>query len=456
MQSGTGEDRDAEVVPGITEDTHPAAFKAWTSLALMTLLFAMAYLDRQIVSLMVAPLSAEFGVGDFEISLLQGFAFALLYAVCGLPFGQAADRYSRRRIILAGVLIWSVAQVCCGLAQTFNQLLLSRVMVGAGEAALAPACYSLLADLFPRRKLTFALAVFMTGALLGAELSLALGGTILEAAKDGVVWPVLGEIPAWRVAFLVTGAPGIAIAFLALLIHEPARAVATGADRQRWSDVFAFMASRKLFFFVQLVGFALVMALVYARLAWTPTFMMRGFGWSVAQVSYALATYGFLMGGFALLFGGKLVDFLFQRGMSDAHFRYYAIGGVLLSVFGALAYLAPDPAMYFVAMALPSLPLGMGAIGASAIQLVTPPELRGRVSAVYLLAVALIGMSTGPAIVGAMTDHVFADPNAIGTALALTFGSVGLVISALFLTGMPAMRRAVGLAGGNAPGKLDS
>lgn len=445
MQSGTASavDDGAVHAAGHTGDAPPSAFQAWGSLALMTLLFAMAYLDRQIVSLMVAPLSAEFSVGDFEISLLQGFAFALLYAICGLPFGQAADRYSRRHIILAGVLIWSVAQLCCGLAQTFNQLLLARVLVGAGEAALAPACYSLLAELFPRRKLTFALAVFMTGALLGAELSLALGGTILEVAKEGVTWPLLGEIPAWRVAFIVTGAPGIAIAFLALLIHEPARKTPGGEDRQRWGDVFAFMLSHKLFFFVQLVGFALVMALVYARLAWTPTFIMRSFGWSVAQASYALATYGFLMGGFALLFGGKLVDFLFQRGMTDAHFRYYAVGGVLLSVFGALAYLAPSPTGYFVAMMLPSLPLGMGAIGASAIQLVTPPELRGRVSAVYLLVVALVGMSSGPAIVGAMTDHIFADPGAIGTALALTFGSLGLVISILFLSGRPAMRRAV-------------
>lgn len=424
----------------------PSAWVAWTSTGLMTLLFAMAYMDRQIVSLMVKPISAEFGIGDFQISLLQGFAFALLYAVCGLPFGQAVDRYPRRYIIMAGVLIWSIAAMGCGLARTFNELLLARVLVGAGEAALAPACYSLLADLFPRRRLTFALAVFMVGGLFGAELSLAIGGTILEVAKDGLELPVLGMTPAWRVAFLLSAMPGIPIAFLALLIHEPARG-RSGSLQKNWGDVFAFIAARRRFFFVQMAGFATVMALVYVRLAWTATFMMRTYGWSVAEVSYALATYGFLMGSFCLLLGGRIVDALFRRGMRDAHFRYYAAGGLLLATLGAVAHLAPTPQWYFIAMLLPFLPLSMGAIGASAVQLVTPPELRGRVSAVYLLVVSLVGMTVGPAAIGLMTDRLFVDPDKIGLAMMIAFGGGGLLVSALFLIGLPAMRDAVSKAG---------
>ena len=422
---------------------YPFKSVAWFSTIIMALLFAMAYLDRQIVSLMVKPISAEFGVGDFEISLLQGFAFAVLFAICGLPFGQAVDRFSRRYIILFGVLMWSVAAMSCGLAQSFGQLLFARVLVGVGEAALAPACYSLLADLFPRKQLTFALAVFMVGALLGAEASLALGGTILHMAEGGVMLPILGETSAWRFAFIVTGLPGIFIAAAALLIHEPARTVATKFEAGGWGEVFAFIASRKLFFTVQLIGFSLVMSLSYARLAWGPTFFMRTYGWSVAHTSYALATYGFVVGVCSLLLGGRLVDFLVQRGRKDAHYLYYVVGGTVLATLGAGGFLASEPVIYFVAMIIPAFPLAMGAIGASAIQLVTPAHLRGRVSAIYLMVISLIGMSMGPAVVGLMTDRVFDDPQSIGIALALTFSVTGIAITILFRIGMPAMRDAV-------------
>lgn len=423
--------------------SYPPASRAWASTALMTLLFAMAYLDRQIVSLMVDPISSEFGVGDFEISLLQGFAFAVLFAVCGLPLGQAVDRYPRRYIILGGVMIWSIAAMSCGLAQNFEQLLLARVLVGAGEAALAPACYSLLADLFPRRRLTFAMAVFMLGALLGAELSLALGGTILELAKDGIDLPLLGQTPGWRFAFIVTGMPGIFMAFLALLIYEPARSQTAHARHRGWGEVYDFIRARKLFFVVQMLGFSTVMALVYARLAWTPTFMMRSFGWGVSETSYALSTYGFIVGACCLLVGGRIVDHLFQKGVHDAHFRYYVLGGVVLALLGSAAYLASSPGGYFLAMVLPSFPLAMGAIGASSIQMITPAPLRGRVSAVYLFAVSLIGMSAGPAIVGYITEHLIGDPAAIGMSLALTFGACGTIITVIFLFGLRAMRAAV-------------
>lgn len=429
-------------------DAFPAATTAWISTLLLMLLFAMAYLDRQVISLMVKPISAEFGIGDFEISLLQGFAFALLYALCGLPLGMAVDRYPRRYIIMGGVLVWSLAAMSCGMAQSFNQMLLARIFVGAGEAALSPAAYAILAELFPRRKLTFALAVFMLGALIGSEASLALGGTILHFAANGVTLPLLGELPAWRFAFLVTGAPGLLLAFLALAIHEPARIrpKADGGRSGGWSEVLRFVGQHKRFFLVQMLGFAAVMALVYARLAWNPTFLMRTFGWSVAQASYALATFGLLTGAPALLLGGKIVDWLFAKGFADAHFRYYALGGLILAICGVAGYLSPDPLWFFLLLALPTFPLSMGAIGASAVQLVTPPHLRGRVSALYLLAVSLIGMTVGPALVGYLTAHVFANPQSIDTAMAIAFGGVGLIVTLLFAWGMPAMRRAVAAA----------
>ncbi|MBJ7375252.1 MFS transporter [Sphingobium sp.] len=420
----------------------PPRLVAWTSTIILMLLVATAYLDRQIISLMVNPIRTEFGVGDFEISLLQGFAFAVLYALCGLPLGMAVDRYPRRWIVMGGVLIWSCAAMMSGLAESYNQILVARIFVGAGEAALAPAAYSILSDLFPKRRLTFALGVFMIGALLGAEGSLAIGGYILHVAADGITMPLLGRLEAWRFAFVVTALPGFVLAALAIFIHEPARERPAGSGAG-WGAVLRFMASRKTFYFCQIVGFSLVMALVYARLAWNPTFLIRTYGWSVQQAGYALGAFGFVAGIAALLLGGRIVDGMFARGRLDAHFRYYVVGGTILGLFGIATYLAPSPLLFFVGSLFIIVPLNMGAIGASAVQVATPPHLRGRISALYLMSVALLGMTLGPAVVGFLTQHVFVNDASIGTALAWTYGILGPITALLFFAGLGPMRDAV-------------
>ncbi|MET0369976.1 MAG: MFS transporter [Sphingobium sp.] len=424
----------------------PAPLLAWTSTIILMLLFATAYLDRQIISLMVKPIRAEFGVGDFEMSLLQGFAFAVLYALCALPLGMAVDRFPRRWIIMGGVFIWSCAAMASGLATSYNQILIARIFVGAGEAALAPAAYSILSDLFPKRRLTFALGVFMVGATLGAEGSLAIGGYILHAAADGVTVPLLGRLEAWRFAFVLTALPGFVLAALAIFIHEPVRKRPAGSS-VGWGEVFRFMSTRKAFYFCQILGFSLVMGLVYARLAWNPTFLIRTYGWTVQQAGYALGAFGLVTGISALLIGGRVVDWMFARGQRDAHFRYYAVSGVVMGLFGIATYLAPTPALFFAASLIIIFPLNMGAIGASAIQVATPPHLRGRVSALYLMSTALLGMTLGPAIVGFLTEHVYASDASIGLALTWTFGILGPVTALLFFLGLRPMREAVAREG---------
>ena len=442
----TAENRVGNAATPMDDHGYPRPIVAWTSTIILMLLFATAYLDRQIISLMVKPIRAEFGVGDFEVSLLQGFAFAVLYALCGLPLGMAVDRYPRRWIVMGGVLIWSCAAMASGLATSYSHILIARIFVGAGEAALAPAAYSILADLFPKPRLTFALGVFMIGALLGAEGSLAIGGYILHMAANGIAVPLLGRLEAWRFAFVITALPGFVLAALAIFIHEPERTRPAGVGAG-WGDVFRFMASRKAFYFCQILGFSLVMGLVYARLAWNPTFLIRSFGWSVQQAGYALGAFGLVTGVAALLIGGRIVDWMFARGQRDAHFRYYVVGGVVMGLFGVATYLAPNPTLFFVGSLIIIFPLNMGAIGASAVQVATPPHLRGRISALYLMSVALFGMTLGPAVVGFLTQHIFATDASIGLALAWTYGVLGPITALLFFIGLAPMREAVAREG---------
>ncbi|MDB5430153.1 MAG: transporter [Caulobacter sp.] len=425
----------------------PGPGPAWAAVGVLLILYGLAFIDRQVIALLVKPIKHDLGINDFQISLLQGFSFALLYSICGLPLGFAADRLPRRWVIFGGVIIWALAASACGLAQTFPQLLAARFLVGMGEAALAPAAYSILSDLFPRKRLTFALSVYSIGALIGSGASLGMGALVVLWAAHGVTVPLLGHLSVWQAAFLATGLPGIPIAFLVFIIPEPARGAGKAGDGGSWRDLFAFIATRRGYFACHVIGFASVMAMAYANLAWTPTFLNRTFGWPIPKVGLILAGFSVVTGSISFLFSGRMVDMLQRRGVTDAHFRFYLWATAALAVSAGLAFVAPSPLLFFALIAIGAVAMNMAAIGASAIQLVTPAPLRGRVSALYLMIAGLLAMTLGPSTVGFITDYVLHDEKRIGLALSLTFLTFSPIALIAFWLGLKPMRRAVELAG---------
>ena len=126
--------------------------RSWYVVGVLTVAYTFSYIDRSVLGLMVGPIRAELGISDTQFSLLQGFAFAIFYTLLGIPIAWLADRASRRNIISAGIAVWSLTTALCGLARTFGAMFVARVGVGVGEAALSPAAYSMIADLFPREK----------------------------------------------------------------------------------------------------------------------------------------------------------------------------------------------------------------------------------------------------------------------------------------------------------------
>lgn len=122
----------------------------WTT-GLFAFAYVLSFVDRQILALLIGPVKADLGLSDFQFALLNGLAFALLYSILGLPIASLSDRVRRPPIIVAGIIIWSMATIGCGFSQNFWQLFLSRMFVGIGEAALVPAVYSFLADIMPLR-----------------------------------------------------------------------------------------------------------------------------------------------------------------------------------------------------------------------------------------------------------------------------------------------------------------
>jgi MFS family permease len=416
----------------------------WWTLAVLVGLSAVSYVDRQIISLMVGPIRADLHVSDFQISLLQGIAFALFFATFGLPLGWLVDRTQRRLVIFGGVVVWSLATAASGLATSFGHLFLARLMVGAGEAALAPAAYSMIADLFPKRRLAFALSIFNIGGASGSALAVFLGGMLITSLSHASVTLAGSEpLATWQLAYLCVGLPGLAFAFMIFLVREPARARSgprtSGADM---AELLAFVTSRRDFLACHFVGFGCMSALGYAAMNWLPVYLMRRFE---APVAEAGALVGVIIvcsipGG---ILASALVDRLFARGRSDAHLFVYVFIALGLVIVGPLAFLADSLPAFVALMAAVMFLAAAPGTATAALQIATPPRLRGRVSAMYLFVYQMIGLGLGPTVVAAFTDYVFKDDALVGWSMAVTIAIFGLAAALLFALGRGPMRLAI-------------
>jgi predicted MFS family arabinose efflux permease len=181
----------------------------WYALIVLFLINTVNFFDRLIIGAVGEPIRREFELSDTSLGLLST-AFTLLYAFVGIPLGRMADRYSRKKILSAGVFAWSFLTAASGFAQNFWQIFALRLGVGVGEASCAPAATSLISDMFPAEKRAKAMSIFMLGLPIGIALSFAVSGTVAQAYG-------------WRAAFLVAGVPGLLLAVAALFIREPER-----------------------------------------------------------------------------------------------------------------------------------------------------------------------------------------------------------------------------------------
>ena len=173
-------------------------------LAVLFAVYVCNFIDRQILAILLQPIKLDLHASDTAMGFLTGFAFALFYAVAGVPIARLADRRGRSALIAAGLAVWSAMTAASGLAQTFTQLALARIGVGVGEAAGSPPAHSLIADYFPPRRRAAAMAIYSAGVPVGVLFGYLIGG-----------W--MNEFFGWRRAFFVVGLPGLALALVVRL-----------------------------------------------------------------------------------------------------------------------------------------------------------------------------------------------------------------------------------------------
>ncbi len=419
--------------------TYPSASRGWYAVVILTLAYIFSFLDRQILALLVTPIKRDLVLTDFQMSLLLGLAFAILYTFLGIPLGRLADRRSRRAIVATGISIWCLMTVACGLARNYTQLFVARIGVGIGEASLTPAALSLISDYFPREKRAQAISFYTQGVALGAGLAFVVGGWVITQVIDAppVTLPIVGTLYAWQTVFLVVGLPGLVVAALMFTVREPERRgkisveTSSGAVTQDIPliDVLKYLGTRWRTYGSHFLGMSVVTILAYAYFSWIPQMFERTWGWTPGKIGF---TYGMIMlifGPIANISGGWLADRLYTKGYKDGHMRTVLIGAsVFLVPFSVLVPLMPSATLAAVAL-IPTI-IGGGmvtAAGAGSLMMIAPNQMRGQASGIYFFVINILGLTVGPSAVAAITDFVFADESALRYSISIVSGVAGVI-----------------------------
>lgn len=418
----TRTDLAAPVAPPKVESPAPGA---WYAVIFLTLASSLSTIDRQVLAMMIGPIRRDLMISDTQMGLLGGLAFTILYCFAQVPLAWIADRGSRRQVITAGMFFWSLMTAACGTAQSFATLFAARMGVGLGEAALGPAAYSMLSDLFPRRLLPAAVGVFAAAPFVGVGLASLGGGQIIQAleARPDLVLPLIGTVKSWQAMFLALGLPGLALALVGrLTLREPIRRGAadfSAATAFTFAGFAHFLNERRRFLALLFQAYIALSIQGWGLFFWVVEFLVRERGLPRGQAGliYGLMAFAFGLGG--SIVSGRLAGRLQARGRRDATMRLVLFSVMALAPLAIAMPLVPRTWQVLVLLAPITFLMGCpGGLGTSALQFIAPNALKGRIIAVYLLVVNVISLTLGPWLGGLISDKVFAG-HSLGGSLAL-------------------------------------
>lgn len=386
---------------------------AWFTLTMIGLVTMFGQMDRAIFYLLVQSIKRDLVITDTEISLLMGMAYSAAYLLVGLPVARWTDVGKRKFILPAALAAWSLGTTVCALSSSFIQLFIARSIVGGGESVKGPSSVSMISDLFPREKLPRAFAGYNFAIRFGEALALILGGLLIGyfASLGTVHLPVLGDLKEWHLVFLIFGIPGILFALIFMLtVREPARHGRRykGSMPLRESvKVLCRGTSGRVLIPILLAAAATNIETVGVG-SWRPAFYERTYGWTPAEFAPIMGIANMIIAPIGLMLGAWASEWLTKRGHADANMRLVLAVHILclpLAVFGPLM----PTFQLSLALSLLSTTLIIASAPAmlSAMQIVTPNEMRAQVNALYLMTLSVVGQGLGPTVVALMTDFLF-------------------------------------------------
>ncbi len=386
----------------------------WYTVVLLTLAYILSFVDRYILGLLIGPIKADLGLSDIQIGLLLGPAFAVFYVLMGLPLGWLADRARRTWIVGAGIILWSTATACCGLAKSFVTLGLARIGVGVGEAALSPCALSMIADRFPEEQRGKPIAFYSAALSVGAGVASLAGASVLvwTNTQGAVNLPLLGELAPWQFTFLLVAAPGLPLAVLMLTLKEPKRQRSSMDASGKGVTIGQALGEvgKNWRAYVGLVSMVCVMTIVAYSQGWLPAMFERTWGWSTAQYALYNGIALLIVGPLTVSVAGWYSDKSYSAGHHDAPLRVVMFGLVVLVVTGIVGPLMPSAWTAFGVMLINNIGIAsLSACAPTALLNITPGAIRGQVVAMYYITISMAGLLLGPTAIGLLNDLVFGE-----------------------------------------------
>jgi MFS family permease len=390
-------------------------------LLLLALGYVVNYLDRQILAILLPSIKGEFGLSDTALGLLAGPAFALFYAVLGIPIAWLADRFNRRNIIAISLTFFSLATLLSGRVVQFWQLFLCRVFTGIGEAGTGPSAQAMISDMYPPEKRAAAQSFYAAGLNVGLMLAFFAGGYIAEHYG-------------WRNAFLAAGLPGIALALLIVLtLGEPVRGASEArADHGNAPAIGAmarFLWSQTSYRYIVL-GTAMSAFTGYGLTAFLPSFLVRSHHLAIADIGLIFALILGLGGTAGTFLAGVIAD---RSAKYDMRWNLYVPAlAVLISLpFWPIFFLSTNTTVAILAAIIPSS-LAASYVGPcmAMMQGLAPLRMRATAAAFQLFVANAIGLGLGPQAVGIVSDLLQPAFGENSLRYAMLFGVLGAIISA--------------------------
>ena len=432
----------------LTKPARPARrIRLWIVLGILTLAYTIGFIDRQVLNLLVEPIKTDFVLSDFQVSLLQGVAFSGAYMVFSPVFGRWVDMAPRRNVLLGSMVVWSIFTAMSGLARGFWQLFATRSGVGAAEAGLTPATWSLLSDTFDSKRLPFAFSIFMMAPYLGGGLALLFGGLALRwvSASGYQDIALFNDLAPWQATFMLVSLPGLFCAFLLFFVREPARSGGNeGAHTMPIREVLTTLVRRRGFYGYFYVGMACNFIPLYAFPAWMPAFAMRRFGIGISEVGVDYGIVTLASGIIGVLSGPFLGRMLERKGYKDAYLRLPVFTASIMVIASIGVYFANSYAVALIAAGCAGLCYSAPAsLAAAALQIATPNRMRGMTSAIYVFVATIAGLLLAPTLVATITDYVFHDEARVGESLAIVCAVSGMLTVIMMARCLPHYRRLI-------------
>ncbi len=400
---------------------------AWLVLGLLTLIYISSFVDRQIIAVLAPSIQDELSLSNFQVGILYGTAFSFIYALCGIPMGRLADIYSRKLMIVAGLVVWSLMTVVSGFATSLTFLIVARFFVGISQSALSPAVYSLLADYFRPEQRGTVFSIYAAGIFLGIGVAFLAGGTIAQTYD-------------WRTSLMAVGAPGLLIAVIAwVVIKELPRGITRLKNARRFDteqsfgDVVRYIIRKKTVRY-HFIGFSFLAFTGYTILGFVGIVLtdIHGAGDLIPQYGwFMLATGGSVMA------SGKAADLLARKFDASKRFVLGMVAGLACLPLYYLGLFAETATTALILIGLANvISSSYNGVAAAILQYLVKPNMRALAGGLYLFVISVVGFGIGPPLTGWLMDTFFTSDYGAAKALMLVFVCCGVLGSLSFWKAM--------------------